>query len=371
MSDEGKLGYDEARAFLAAIVDSSDDAIVSKDLDGIVQTWNRGAERIFGYTAAEMVGRPIVILFPEGCEHEEVEILRTIRRGGRVDHFETVRQRKDRRLIDVSVTISPIRNGAGEIVGVSKVARDVTDATTVRREREREGAEMERRVQERTAELQTAVGELESFAHSLAHDLRAPLRAIGATSRILQEDHEHCLPDEARAMLRRQVEAVARMGRLMDDLLSHASLGRLPLAAVPLDLGELATSVWQEIHPGGAPNGLRLDAAPGLRAQGDPTLVRFVLQNLLQNASKFSPRGGTIRVGQDGRGFFVSDEGVGFDMAHAKGLFEPFTRLVSQEEFSGTGIGLANVRRIVERHGGRVWAESEPGRGATFWFTLI
>ncbi|GEM_PF-820207 len=362
---------EELQARLAAIVESSDDAIVSKDLDGVVQTWNRAAERIFGYRAEEIVGRSITLLLPEDRLPEEADILRILRGGGRVDHFLTQRRTKDGRLIDVSVTVSPLRNAQARVVGASKVARDVTELMDARRERERSHAEMERRVEERTRELQAALAEMEGFAIAASHDLQAPLRTVETSARLIEANEASVLSDEARDLLGRQTQATARMNRLVTDLLDYARFARTTIDPREIDLSRTVRSVWDEITRDAPRQGLEVTIEPDLRAWGDPTLVRFVLQNLLQNAMKFSPGGGTVRVGQDAGGaFVVSDEGVGFDMQYAANLFQPFGRLVGEAQFPGSGLGLANVRRIVERHGGRVWAEARPNEGATFRFTL-
>ena len=359
------------RSRLASIIECSDDAIVSKDLRGVIQSWNAGAERLFGYAAEEAVGRSMTMLLPPERAHEEAEILSLLRGGGRIDHRVTTRLAKDGRLVDVFVSVSPIRNAQGEIVGASNVARDITDLMAVRRERERWTAELEVRVEERTKALRAAVEEMESFAYSASHDLRAPLRTVELSRRMIEEDEGSSLSKAAREMLDRQSRATERMNRLIADLLNYSRLSRQEPSPRELDLSEIARRVWDEITRDGASPELQIEITLGLRAWGDATLVRFALQNLLQNAVKFSPSGGVVRVAGEGDGtFLVRDEGVGFDMAYAGKLFQPFHRLVRDAEFPGTGIGLANVRRIVERHGGRVWAESAPGEGATFRFTL-
>lgn len=215
---------------------------------------------------------------------------------------------------------------------------------------------LEERVRERT-------NELESFCYSVSHDLRAPLRAINATSAILKEDFADALPPEALKELDRQAEASTRLGNLIDDLLQFVRLGRAQAHHAPFDLTALAGTVAEELR-------LDVDVQEGMEAEGDASLVRLLLQNLLDNAAKFSnPGAPRIEVGGDGETFYVRDHGIGFDPKYAHKLFQPFERL-HRDEFPGTGIGLANVKRIVERHGGRVWAESAPGKGATFWFTL-
>jgi len=231
-------------------------------------------------------------------------------------------------------------------------------------------AELEARVKARTAELEAAVRELEGFTYSVSHDLRAPLRAIISTSHILRAEHAGSLDEDGVVLLERQGNAARRLGDLIDELLQLSRIGRAQMVVEPLDLSEIARVIAEEIQRVPRTTPIRFEIEPNLRARGDIRLVRFVYLNLLENAAKFSPNGGSIRVGQQDGAFFVADEGVGFDMQYEHKLWLPFERLVLDSEFPGTGIGLANVRRIVERHGGRTWAESVAGKGATFWFTL-
>jgi len=230
--------------------------------------------------------------------------------------------------------------------------------------------DLERRVDERTAELLAANEEMEGFTYTVSHDLRAPLRAVVATSSILLEDAGDRLEPEHQELLRRQAHNARRLGVLIDELLQLSRLGRQEVVRKPFDLSFLAQEVANEIVARGDAGMVQIEIEPRLLAEGDSRLVKFVLLNLLENAVKFSPNGGTIRVGKRDGAFFVSDEGIGFDMQYAHKLFRPFERLVTDEAFPGTGIGLANVWRIVQRHGGSAWAYSEPGKGATFFFSL-
>ncbi len=216
---------------------------------------------------------------------------------------------------------------------------------------------LEARVQERTYEL-------ESFCYSVSHDLRAPLRAINATSAILKEDFGASLPVEAVQELDRQAEASGRLGTLIDDLLQFVRLGQTEARRSPFDMTLVARAVSDELH---------IDATiqEGMMAVGDAGLVRLLVMNLLDNSAKFcGGKSPCVEMTQVGEIFSVRDQGIGFDPKYASKLFRPFERLHPENNFPGTGIGLANVKRIVDRHGGRVWAESEPGRGATFSFTL-
>ena len=199
------------RSRLGAIVDSSDDAIVSKDLNGIVQTWNRAAERMFGYTAEEAVGRSITMIIPSDRLPEEDEVLSRIRRGLRIDHFDTIRQRKDGTLIPISLTVSPIHDANGRVIGASKIARDQSALRTY-------ATTLEQTVRERTASLETANAQLESFAYSVSHDLRAPLRGMHGLAHALLEDQADALDDRARDYARRIVSEATLLDRLIQDL---------------------------------------------------------------------------------------------------------------------------------------------------------
>ena len=230
-------------------------------------------------------------------------------------------------------------------------------------------AELEDRVRDRTKELEAANGELEAFCYSVSHDLRAPLRAILATSRLLLEETKGLDTQEVE-LLERQASAAKRMSLLIDDLLQLSRLGRRSMERVPIDLTGMAREVADEVSRREWASPPRVEVHDELRLDGDRGLVRVVVENLLENAFKYSPNGGTVTVGKDDQGFFVRDEGVGFDMSYAHKLFLPFERLVHDHEYPGTGIGLAIVERVIRRHNGRIWAESEPGKGATFRFTV-
>jgi signal transduction histidine kinase len=235
-------------------------------------------------------------------------------------------------------------------------------------------SELEQRVRERTTELEAANRELESFSYSVSHDLRAPLRAVDGYSQMLQEDYAERLDDEGRRLLRVVRDGAAGMGRLIDDLLRFAQLGRKPLSQAPVDMRALAGEVATEIGAQYPRSRVELGALPG--AMGDRAMLRQVWSNLIGNALKYSAHGTSpcIEVGgraEDGECVYsVRDNGAGFDMRYYTKLFKVFQRLHRQEEFEGTGVGLAIVQRVVERHGGRVWGESAPGEGACFRFAL-
>lgn len=231
-------------------------------------------------------------------------------------------------------------------------------------------ASLEHRVEERTAELTEAIHELQGFAYTVAHDLRAPLRAIISSARILNEDFSEVLPPQAASELHRQAAAATRLGTLIDDLLKYARLYRAQIDKTDFSLSDLADDVIEDVRRRTPSEAVRTKVQPGLTACGDPRLVRLVVENLIENAFKFSPDGGLVEVGASGDTYFVSDQGVGFDMEFAEKIFRPFERLVTEKEFPGTGIGLANASRIIKRHGGTLTVDASPGKGAKFFFTL-
>ncbi|WP_306535329.1 ATP-binding protein [Geobacter sp.] len=237
-------------------------------------------------------------------------------------------------------------------------------------------AELEKRVRERTAALERANREMESFSYSVSHDLRAPLRHIDGFSRALLEDCAGQLDLQGKGYLTRICAAANRMGQLIDDLLQLASVSRSDLQRRSVSLSLLARTIAAELAGTDPERDVSFTIAEGVKGDGDPLLLRIVLENLLGNAWKYTgkkPRAviefGAVE-GEEGRAFYVRDNGVGFDMAYVDKLFNPFQRLHAMDEFEGTGIGLATVRRVVERHGGRVWAEGMLGTGATIYFTL-
>ncbi len=356
---------EEVRAQLAAIVNSSDDAVIGKSLDGTVTSWNRGAERLFGYLAPEVIGQPISLLLPPGRVGEEPAIIERLKRGERVDSFETVRRRKDRHDIDVSVTISPIRDSRGNVIGTSKVARDISD---------RKRAEQ---VLARAKEAADAANsELEAFSYSVAHDLRAPLRGLDGFSQALLDDYSDKLDEDGKRYLRRVRESAQHMAQLIDGLLALARITKGDFRRESVDLSDLARAALERLESSQPDRNVDFLVAANLTATGDSRLLGILLDNLLGNAWKFTRNQAkaSIEFGwtrQDGQVvLFVRDNGAGFDMAFASKLFGVFQRLHTASEFEGTGIGLATAQRIVHRHGGRIWAEGKVGGGATFYFTL-
>jgi signal transduction histidine kinase len=250
-------------------------------------------------------------------------------------------------------------------------SRDVS-AKAVLRAKE----DLELRVVERTAELEAANRELEAFAYSVSHDLRAPLRAIDGFSRAIEEDQAHRLDDEGKEHFERVRAAAAKMGQLIDALLNLSRMTRVKMNRVPVDLSRIAQAFADELKKAGPERKAEFVIAKGMTVTGDPPMLRAAVDNLLENAWKFTAKRETahIEFGVDQRDgkdvYFVRDNGAGFDMSYASKLFGAFQRLHASDDFPGMGIGLATVQRIICRHGGRIWAEGEPGKGATFYFTV-
>ncbi|RYG37570.1 PAS domain S-box protein [bacterium] len=357
--------------FRTVFEQAPDDAILVTDLDRTLTAWNPAAERITGWRAEEVLGKPADMIFTaedQAAKAPEEEAESAARNGKAED--ERWHMRKDVSRFWGSGTMNSLHDAEGKVRGYLKVFRDATSRYEWARAVREMNKDLEAKVADRTSQLQAAVKEAEGFNYSIAHDLRAPLRAMVATSSILLEDAGADLGSEHRVLLVRQKENALRLGRLIDELLRLSRLARAEVKREPLDMTAMALSVFNDLEEQGRTNGCTVEAQEGMTAQGDAGLVRTVLHNLIGNACKFSPHGGTIRIREEAGAFAVADEGVGFDMEFAAKIFLPFERLVTEAEFEGTGIGLANVERIVRRHGGKVWVESERDKGTTFSFTL-
>jgi PAS domain S-box-containing protein len=354
-----------ARAHLAAIVDSFSDAIISKNLDGVVQSWNVAAERLFGYTAAQAVGRHVSFLIPADRADEEDHILARLRAGERIDHFDTVRVRSDGQSFPVSLTISPIRDDAGRIIGASKIARDISDR---------------QRAEEKIYSLLTRLKDVDrrkdEFLATLAHELRGPLAPLGAMVEIMK--HGSATGDmlqQARDTMERQLSQIVR---LVDDLLdvSRIASDKLELRKEWIELATVIRQAVEACRPIAecARHQLFVDLPPpAIYLHADPARLAQVFGNLLHNACKYTDEGGTIRLlakQQDGWVVVkVKDTGIGIPADKLAGVFDMFAQLESPSERSrgGLGIGLTVVKPLVELHGGSVRATSEGvGRGSEF-----
>jgi PAS domain S-box-containing protein len=346
---------EEVRERLAAVVESSDDAIIGKTLDGVITTWNHGAEKVFGYPVSEAVGKPMQMLVPPERANEEADILARVERGESVEHFETVRVRKDGKGIDVSVTISPIRDSSGAIVGVSKVARDIS-------ERKR----AEQRLADKVEELARSNRDLEQFAYAASHDLQEPLRMVASYTQLLAERYGGKLDENADKFLGYAREGALRMQVLIRDLLTFS---RVVQAGVPrknvdcdVALEEALQSLTAAIEESGTV--VTHTALPNVWA--DQTQIVQVFQNLIGNAIKFhngAPPQCAVSAEKSGCNwlFSVSDNGIGIAPEYAENIFVVFQRLHARTEYPGNGIGLAICKKIIEHYGGTIWVESKVG----------
>ena len=359
---------DLMRAHLAAIVESSDDAIVSKTLQSIILSWNKGAERLFGYSAHEAIGQPITMLIPPERRDEEQQILEQIVRGERIEHFETVRVSKDGRRIDISLTISPIRNARGEIVGASKVARDISHRKSLeaRNSELREGERLARQ------EAEAANRAKDEFLAMLGHELRNPLSPI-LTALQLMKLRGGGLERE-RTVIERQV---SHLMRLVDDLLdvSRIARGNVELKEELVEIGEVVAKAIEMATPliDQRTHALDLDVPRRLWVRGDAIRLNQVVSNLLTNAAKYTPPGGRITVqATEERSEIVirvRDTGIGISPAVLPSVFDLFVqeRQGIDRSQGGLGLGLTIVRNLVERHGGTVSVHSDgPGTGSEF-----
>ena len=363
---------EEERTRLAMIVESSEDAIIGKTLEGIITSWNKGAEKIYGFSAQEVKGKHISILAPREYPDEIPRILEMVRRGEFINRLETSRRRKDGRLISVALTISPIMDENNRLVGASTIARDITE----RKQALEEIARLNADLAGRAAELEAANQDLEAFNYTVAHDLRQPLSLVNSYCQAINMICGEQLPKECRDYVQGAYDGTLRMNRLIDALLNFATLARVQPRRETVDLSALAQEVSLELKMAEPGRRVEFRIAPGVLGVGDAGLLRVVFDNLLGNAWKYTGRReqaviefAATRI--DGKEvYFVRDNGPGFRKSDADKLFAPFQRLPGAEEFRGFGIGLATVQRIIQRHGGRVWAEAEPDRGATFYFAL-
>jgi len=570
LANEKKLGHELKQAALAAkqseqhqllfssIVNLSDDAIISKDLNGNITSWNSGAQKLFGYNSGEVTGKHISILIPATLQNEETEIMNKIKSGQNIDHYETDRITKHGNIVHVSLTISPVKDTSGRIIGAAKICRDITrqkkaeadlqktsrlyaflsainksilhiadeqqllrnacniatqiggfesvriglldeagrlnminniesapgpenlqrysgtdfsshllrDTPTgrvlttghyaisndaqndpdlspwrtemanngiqscasfplkkfgkvvgvcsflctqvhffdekeiallqesaddisfalevIEKDKLRKKAEaeikllndnLELKIAERTAQLQFANKELESFSYSVAHDLRSPLRGISGYASILHEDYNTVLDDEGKRLLAEVKNSAKKMGQLIDELLTFSKIGRKELRKIPVDMNQVVSGVINDITAV-YPHSAKITVADLLPVLADEGLIKHVVVNLMANAIKYSSKkpAPVIQVSsaiKDGQVVYsIADNGVGFDMQYANKLFGVFQRLHTDAEFEGTGVGLAIAQRIVLKHGGHIWAQAVEGQGATFYFSL-
>jgi len=372
---------EEASLWLSAVVESSDDAIVSKTLDGIVTSWNKSAERIFGYEEHEIIGLPISTIFPPDRLEEEQDILARLKRGERIDHYETERIRKDGTLLNVSLTVSAIKDNNGRIIGASKIARDITERK--RAEKALQDAqlklslhaeELERQVIQRTAHLNQSIQSLESLCYTIAHDLRAPLRAVQGFTQVVLEEYAPAFDEEGKALANRIMTAATRMDALIRDLLEYAKLSHVDLPCDTLDLNTAVQKAIENLHQEIISKNAQISVEPLPQIWGNPTIIDQIFTNILSNALKFVKEGVRpvieIRAESTERGprVLIKDNGIGIAVEHHARIFEMFHRLHENEnQFSGTGVGLAIVKKGIERIGGQVSLDARMTNGSCFY----
>ncbi len=377
---ETKLAYAE----LNQVLETSANGLRLIDREFNVLRVNKTLEHMSGVSRGESIGKKCYNAFPGPLCHTAKCPLTAILGGEKRVVREVEKERSDGIRVSCIVVATPFRGPDGKLIGIVEDFQDISQLKRREEQIRRLNEELEQRVIRRTAQLETANKELKDFAYSVSHDLRAPLRSIVGFSQALVEDYAEKLGAEGRDYLQRVSAASRHMGDLIDGLLRLSRLARDKMYREMVDLSAMARSIVPELKRLAPEREVEFIIAPGLTANCDGRMLRVVLENLLGDAWKFTGKRSDARIefgvldpSRDGEAkhagkpvYFVRDNGVGFDMAYADKLFAAFQRLHSPTEFPGTGIGLATVQRIIQRHEGRVWAEGEVGKGATFYFTL-
>jgi PAS domain S-box-containing protein len=366
---DARSGQDK---MLADIAEKAPVGLLQVGADGIIQ-WANGSElELLGYARQEYVGKRATEFYMD--KSEGVNVLARLSRGEMLRDYQTNLRARDGSLRNVLINSNADMED-GHFLRARLFTQDITGRRRAEEEILRLNLELEQRVQQRTAQLEATNKEMESFSYSVSHDLRAPLRALRGFTEVLLEVHASQLDSRGKDFLRRACAASFQMERLIEDLLKLAQVSRAELQAEEVNLSSLAGDIASELANSDSSRTVQFVVASDCSARGDPRLIRLALDNLLRNSWKFSSKRSDARI-EFGRtndpesAFFVRDNGAGFDMAYSKRLFGVFQRLHPASEFPGTGVGLATVRRIITRHGGRAWAIGEINQGATFYFTL-
>lgn len=357
-----KTVANERKARLAAIVDSSEDTILSKTLEGIITSWNKAAEKMFGYSEQEIIGRHITTLIPEERRNEEDYIIGQIKQGNKVDHFETYRCHKNGKLIPISLSVSPIVS-EGKIIGAAKIARDITAQVEAKKEAER-----------LYEEIKTLNSKKDEFIGLASHELKTPLTSISAYLQILKRV---IIDQKAHMFLTKTLQQVGKLSSLVEDLLdvSKIEAGKLQLTKTQVNVSEVLTDAVQLLEHSNPSHKIRLKSyGEPVLITGDAHRIEQVLVNLMTNAIKYSPKADAIDVSvhyeTNQVKFGIKDYGIGIPEDKISQVFDRFYRAEDDPNISGLGIGLYLTRQIVNRHNGKIWAESTFGVGSTFWVTL-
>lgn len=379
VTSRSAIEIESSAACALAIVASAIDGIITISDRGVIETVNDATAAIFGYETEEMVGQNVKLLMPEPYHSGHDQYLENYLTTGvkRIIGIgrEVVGKRKDGTLFPIDLAVTEV-NVHGRMLFAGTV-RDITLRKSIEMEIRQLNDDLEDRVNERTAELMATNAELDSFAYSVSHDLRAPLRHIDGFIDLLREHIHDSLDDKGSHYLDTVASSARRMGLLIDDLLAFSRMSRVELAKRSVDMNEVVETVIEQLEAEYAGREIHWEIEPLPAGTGDRSLLAMVWTNLVQNAIKFTrtePHA-VIRIWatttDDGvPAYAIQDNGVGYDPRYAANLFGVFQRLHRQEEFEGTGIGLATVRRIIQRHGGRTWAEAAINEGATFYFSL-
>ena len=367
----------ESRRQYGEVLESVNEVIFRTDADGHLSFLNRAWLRLSGLAPESSLGHALIeFLHPDDRPQAE-DMLAQVARGELDECCCQLRLRThDGEVRWIEATGRRITDADGHHLGLAGTLDDISARKIAEMTLKNVNQELEARVRQRTAELEASNRELEAFSYSVSHDLRAPLRAIDGFARILEEELDEHMDDDARQHLERIRRASQRMSHLIDALIALAQLTRQSLHKETFDLSEIALQVIEELRAEEPERTVEVEITRGLMVTADRTLARVLLENLLRNAWKFSAREPVAKIrlhaerDSDRRVFSIEDNGAGFDMAFAGNLFRPFNRLHDASDFPGTGIGLATVQRIIQRHGGLIWASSKPGNGARFSFTL-
>ncbi len=358
---------EEARRQLAAIVLSSSDAIIGKTLDGTIISWNTAAERMYGYTAEEIVGKPITLLFPQDRQDEFSAIMEHIKRGERLDHYETMRVRKDGTILNVAVTVSPIKDVAGEIIGASAIARDIS-------EQKRLQAELWKSKQQ----LEVILENKDEFISMASHELKTPLTSLKGFTNVLQRRLAQQGDEQILHYLSRMDFQLYKLTKIINDLLdiSKMQAGQLSFQKEPFEFDSLIQETVEDLQAATLSHHFLIEGKTGKQILGDKDRLEQVFINLLTNAVKYSPQADKVLVSllctQEEAIVGVKDFGIGIDESYHHKIFERFYQVTDPEEktYPGLGMGLYISKEIVDRHHGRMWVESRKGEGATFFVAL-